>query len=720
MKKKKGVIAFVVFIAIVLLLGYYSYGIVKGTAKKDGDAGVKLGLDLAGGVSITYQAKGEETPSSEDMKDTVYKLQQRVETYSTEAEVYQVGDNRISVEIPGVSDANKILEELGTPGTLEFKTTEGETYMTGEQVADAQAGSYNDQKTGGVEYVVDLTLTEEGAKIFADKTEEYYQKVLPIYFDNECISYPTVQAHITDGKAQISGMESYEEAEALASQIRSGALTIELEELQSEVVGAKLGSQAITTSIYAAAIGLLIIIAFMIAVYFIPGLAASIALLIYTGLVLAILHLYHITLTLPGIAGIILSIGMAVDANVIIFARIREEIGIGRNVSQAIDIGFKKALSAIVDGNITTLIAAAVLGLRGSGTVKGFAATLAIGIVLSMFTALVITRWILKALYGMGFQDKKFYGQKKERKSINFLGKRALCFTISIAIIVIGFVGMGVHKGSSGNILNFSLEFMGGTSTTVAFDKDYTIEEIDEQIVPYIEEVTGDGNVQTQKIADSNSVIIKTRSLNLEEREAFNKAMEDNFGVKEEDITATNISSTISGEMRNDAIWAVVIATICMLIYIWFRFKDIRFASSAVIALVHDVLVVLAFYALSRTSVGTTFIACMLTLVGYSINATIVIFDRIRENMAISSGKRDIDLKEVVNKSITQTLSRSINTSLTTFIMVFVLFILGVSSIREFAAPLIVGIVCGGYSSVCITGALWYEFKTRFSKKKTS
>ncbi len=717
MKKKKGVVVFLVLIIAMLLLGYYSYGIVKGTAAKDNEKGIKLGLDLAGGVSITYQVKGDETPSAEDMKDTVYKLQKRVETYSTEAEVYQVGDNRISVEIPGVSDANSILEELGTPGTLEFKTTEGETFMTGEMVADAQAAT-DTSKTSSSKYVVQLKLNSEGAEIFSEKTGEYLNKVLPIYYDGKCISYPTVQNQITNGEAVISGMKSYEDAEALASQIRSGALKLELEELQSEVVGAKLGSQAIKTSIIAAIIGLLIIIAFMLIAYRIPGLAASIALLIYTGIVLAILHLYHITLTLPGIAGIILSIGMAVDANVIIFARIREEIAAGHSVAQSIDIGFKKAFSAIFDGNITTLIAAAVLGLRGSGTVKGFAATLAIGIVFSMFTALVISRWLVKALYGLGFQDKKFYGEKKERKSINFLGKRGLFFGISLAVIVAGFVGMGAHKAGNGQSLNFSMEFKGGTATTVAFDKDYTIEEIDEQIVPYIEEVTGDANVQTQKVADSNSIIIKTRTLNLDEREKLATAMEDNFGVQENDITSTNISSTISSEMRSDAIVAVIIATICMLIYIWFRFKDIRFASSAVIALVHDVLVVLAFYALSQTSVGSTFIACMLTLVGYSINATIVIFDRIRENLALESGRRDTDLKEVVNKSITQTLSRSINTSLTTFIMVFMLFILGVSSIREFAGPLMVGVICGGYSSVCITGALWYVFKTRFSKKK--
>ncbi len=717
MKKKKGVVVFLVMIIAMLLLGYYSYGIVKGTAAKDNEKGVKLGLDLAGGVSITYQVKGDETPSAEDMSDTVYKLQKRVETYSTEAEVYQVGDNRISVEIPGVSDANAILEELGTPGTLEFKTTEGETFMTGEMVADAQAGTDTSGKSSS-KYVVQLKLTSEGAEIFSEKTGEYLNKVLPIYYDGECISYPKVESQITNGEAVISGMKSYEDAEALASQIRSGALKLELEELQSEVVGAKLGSQAIKTSIIAAIIGLLIIIAFMLIAYRIPGLAASIALLIYTGIILAILHLYHITLTLPGIAGIILSIGMAVDANVIIFARIREEIAAGRTVAQSIDTGFKKAFSAIFDGNITTLIAAAVLGLRGSGTVKGFAATLAIGIVFSMFTALVISRWLVKALYGLGFQDKKFYGEKKEGKSVNFLGKRGVFFGVSLAVIVAGFVGMGAHKAGNGQALNFSMEFKGGTATTVAFDKDYTIEEIDDQIVPYVEEVTGDANVQTQKVADSNSIIIKTRTLDLDEREQLATAMEDNFGVQESDITSTNISSTISSEMRNDAVVAVIIATICMLIYIWFRFKDIRFASSAVIALVHDVLVVLAFYALSQTSVGSTFIACMLTLVGYSINATIVIFDRIRENLALESGRRDTDLKEVVNKSITQTLSRSINTSLTTFIMVFMLFVLGVSSIREFAGPLMVGVICGGYSSVCITGALWYVFKTRFSKKK--
>ncbi len=447
--------------------------------------------------------------------------------------------------------------------------------------------------------------------------------------------------------------------------------------------------------------------------------AASIALLLYAGILLAILHLYHITLTLPGIAGIILSIGMAVDANVIIFARIREEIAEGKIISQAIDSGFKKAFSAILDGNITTLIAAVVLYLRGSGTVRGFAITLAIGILISMFSALVLTRWLVKALYGIHFQDRKFYGEKKQRTPFGFVKRRFLCIGISVAVIAAGFIGMGAHRAINGNVLNFSLEFVGGTSTTVTLDRDYTIEEIDEDIVPYIEDALNDTNIQTQKVADSTDVIFKTRSLTLEEREAMVDALEESAGVTEADIQESqNISSTISAEMRNDAIWAVIIATICMLIYIWIRFRQMRFAAAAVICLGHDVLIVLAFYALSRTSVGTTFIACMLTLLGYSINATIVLFDRVRENLAAESGNRNIDYENVVNNSITQTMSRSILTSLTTFIMVFIIFIMGVSSIREFTGPLMIGVISGAYSSLCLAGPLWYMFMMRSLKRK--
>lgn len=742
MKKSKGILTLVVTLLAIIGLGYVAiWGI--GTEKAGAASEIKQGLDLAGGVSITYQVVGDEEPSDEDMSDTVYKLQKRVETYSTEALVYREGSDRINIEIPGVSDADAILADLGKPGALYFiapvdsngnpnysYTGEGETgfslnksieelqadgsiVLSGTDVETSQGGSTKDSM-GNNQFVVALTFTKEGSDAFADATAKALGNTIGIYYDGDFISVPTVQTVITEGQAQITGMDSFEEAEKLASQIRIGGLKLELEELRSNVVGAQLGSEAITTSLYAAAIGLALIAIFMIAVYYVPGFASVLALIIYTILTVLCINMFELTLTLPGIAGIILSIGMAVDANVIIFARIREEIATGKTVRSSIDIGFKKAMSAIVDGNITTLIAALVLGLKGSGTVKGFAQTLALGIVLSMFTALIITRVILKALFAIGLKDVKFYGIAKEPKSINFLGKRKVFFGISLALIVAGFVFMGVNTANTGKILNYSLDFVGGTSTNVTFNEDMPLADIDARVVPVIEDITKDANVQVQKVAGTNQVIFKTRTLNVEERQILTDALVANFGINDELITAETISSTISSEMKSDAIIAVVIAAICMLLYIWFRFKDIRFATSAVAALIHDVLVVLAFYAAARVSVGSTFIACMLTIVGYSINATIVIFDRIRENLAVM-GKKDA-LDDMVNKSISQTLSRSIFTSLTTFVMVAALFILGVSSIREFALPLMVGIVCGTYSSVCITGALWYVLRTKIKK----
>ena len=714
MKKKQGILVLILTAVVIGLLAFTSvvgFGPTGTGAAKN----IKTGLDLAGGVSITYRVKGDD-PSQSDMDDTIYKLQKRVESYSNEAQVYQEGNDRINVEIPGVSDANKILEELGKPGSLEFQDESGEVVLNGSDIADAQGAVYDDPNTGVKKYVVSLTLTKDGTDKFAKATEENLNKTIAIVYDGETISAPTVQAVISDGKAEISGQSSIEEAKSLASIIRIGSLKLELEELRSSVVGAQLGQQAIKTSLIAGGIGLALVAVFMMIVYALPGVVAALSLAIYTGLELLMLNAFDLTLTLPGIAGIILSIGMAVDANVIIYARIREEIAAGKSVRTSIKTGFQKATSAIVDGNITTLIAAAVLGAMGTGSVKGFAMTLALGIVLSMFTALVVSRLITNAFYAVGLRDEKYYGRQKERKTIDFVGRRKIFFTISLILILVAPVGMGIFSAKDGKALNYSLEFMGGTSTNVTFNEDLSIEEIDKEVKPVVQEVTGDANIQAAKVAGSNAVIIKTRSLSLEEREELNQKLVDAFGVDESTISAESISSTVSSEMRRDAVIAVVIATICMLIYIWFRFKDVRFASSAVLALVHDVLVVLGFYAVARVSVGNTFIACMLTIVGYSINATIVIFDRIRENMK-SMGKKQ-DLADVVNASITQTLTRSIYTSFTTFITIFVLFILGVASIREFALPIMVGIICGAYSSVGVTGTLWYTLRTKFKPEK--
>ena len=738
MKKSNAIIALAAIVLAIAAFGYMVfYGV--GVDQVGSAEGIHLGLDLAGGVSITYKAVEEGTPSTEDMDDTVYKLQQRVEGYSTEAQVYKEGSDRISIEIPGLSDANAVLEELGKPGSLYFINhkdsagndnydaygnlsksideleADGSIVLTGSNVVESRAGAIKNDM-GNTEYVVELTLDDEGTKRFATATTEAAktQDTIMIYYDGKPASIPVVKTAITGGMAQISGQKTVEEAEQLASTIRIGGLKIELEELRSNVVGAQLGTEAISRSLKAGVIGFGIIVLFMCAVYFIPGLASSIALILYCLVTVFCLNFFDMTLTLPGIAGIVLSIGMAVDANVITFARIREEIASGKSVRSAIDEGYKKALSAIIDGNVTTLIAALVLGVIGTGSIKGFAQTLALGIVVSMITALFVTKLIIRSFYALGIKDEKWYGKAKLQKNIDFLSKRNLFIILSSGVIIVGIVTMIVNSAMGKHSLNYSLEFLGGTSTNVTFNEDMPLADIDAKVVPSIEKITGDANVQVQKVSGSNEVIFKTRSLDVKEREAFNDMMEQEFGVEADKIVAETISSTISAEMSRDAILAIVVATILMLIYIWFRFKDVRFGASSVICLVHDVLVVVTFYALARITVGSTFVACILTIVGYSINATIVIFDRIREKLAAS--KEELD--KLVNEAVNQTLSRSLFTSLTTFIMVAVLYILGVSSVKEFALPLMIGIICGTYSSVCLASAIWYILRTKVAAKK--
>ncbi len=763
MKKSKGFIAIVVLLACLVGLGYYASSILSATSvsQSTGDgntseSGIKLGLDLSGGVSITYQIK-DENPSQTDIDDTIAKLEQRIESDSTisttEYSVYQVGDDRITVEIPGVYDANSVFESLGNPGTLYFisqydadgnanysyDSTVSEDYspyslnydletliengsviLSGSDVKSASAAYQTSSTLGTSEPVVELQFNDDAAEIFAEATTSAYEngESIGIYYDDHFLSVPTVSAAITDGNCVINGMDSYEEAEQLATFIRVGAMTLELEELESNVVGAQLGGQALSSSIKAAAIGLILVMLFMIIMYGISGVAASIGLALYTALVIAFIYWFEITLTLPGIAGIILGIGMAVDANVIIFARIREELAGGKTVLTSIKEGYKKALSAILDGQVTTFIAAVVLMLLGSGTVKGFAYTLMISIILSLFTALVVTRLLMLAAYGVGFKSEKFYGKAKERKPIRFMKHKAVYFTISLVIIAAGVIGMIAYSASGNRALNFSLEFVGGTSTTADFGTEYTIDEIEEEIIPEVAEVIGDTSIQATTVDGSTSIVLKTKTLTLDEREALNEMLVETFGVDETTIESQSISSTVSSEMRSDAVVAVIVACVCMLLYIWFRFKDIRFATSAIAALVHDVLVVLAAYALIRISAGNTFIACMLTIVGYSVNDTIVIFDRIRENMrGVKTVTRE-SLAEVADRSLTQTLSRSINTSVTTFIMVLLLFIFGVSSIREFALPLMVGLICGSYSSIFIATELWYVMKLHLGKNR--
>ena len=748
MRKNKAIAIILLIVVLLAGLGTYGMNVLQATTAK-GDNSIILGLDLSGGVSITYQIMTE-NPTQTDINDTIAKLEERAENYSTEYAVYQVGEDRITVEIPGVFDANAVLEELGSPGALYFiveknaqgkmnysydETSEekvpyvlnyeleelmenGSVILTGNDVKSAEAGFQPDQY-GNQAPVVSLTLTNEGAKIFGDATTEAAKTgaTIGIYYDDHFVSVPVVETAITNGECIISGHTDYADAEELATFIRVGAISLKLEELESNVVGAQLGTDALSSSIKAAGIGLLLVMLFMIVMYRLPGVVSAIALGVYTFGTIVFVQLLEITLTLPGIAGIILGIGMAVDANVVTFARIREEIAAGTTVSMSIKNGYKKAMSAIVDGNATTFIAAVVLVMLGSGTVKGFAYTLMISIVMSMITALVVAKYLMQAFYAVGLKDKKLYGEAKAIKTIDFLKHRVLYFVISLVIILAGIGGMIYHGVTTDKAFNYGIEFAGGTSTTADFGRSYTIDEIEKEIVPYVTEVTGDAAVQATTVDDSTNIVLKTKTLSLEERELLNAMLVEKFGVDESTITTQSISSTVSEEMRQSAIIAVIVACFFMLIYIRLRFKDLRFATSAILALVHDVLVVLTAYALLRITVGNTLIACVLTVVGYSINNTIVVFDRIRENLATLKKQTPETWYEVANRSLTQTLTRSMYTSITTLIMVVLLYIMGVPAIKEFALPLMVGMICGTYSSLLIATQLWYEMKTRIKTK---
>ena len=718
--------AVLVIIAFLLILGVAIYTAIFGVADRGKVEYIKLGLDLKGGLSVTYEIQ-EDDYSDKDLEDTKYKIEQRVEAYTNEYSVYEDGDKMITAEIPGVTNADEILNALNIEGKLEFldpdnytKWSQGQEYeaaLTGDDIKNATAGIDSDN---GNDNVVQLAFTDEGAQKFADVTAANVGNIVYIIYDNKVVSAPTVQSAITGGSAEINKIGSYEEAEQLATTIRIGALPLTLKQVRSNIVGATLGSDAISTSLKAGAIGIALVFLIMIIVFRIPGLVASFALAFYTILDLLVLNLFNVTLTLPGIAGVILSVGMAVDANVIIFTRIKEELADGKSVKQAVKGGFHNALSAIIDGNVTTLIAALVLGIFGTGTIKGFAITLAIGVVLSVFTALAVSQSLLTALVNLGVTDAKYFGVAREPKKTNFVKAGKFCMLGSLIVIIACFCMMPVNNKSKGSPLNFSVEFAGGTSLTVGFDKEYSLSEAEKDIVPVIAEAAGIGEagISVQTVSGTNEIVFKMPELSDDgtddsQMSKVRSALTDKLGadVKEANV----ISGSVSSEMSKNAIFSVILAAILMLIYIAIRFHDVKFGASAVIALLHDVAMVFCLYIILRLTVGNTCIACLLTIVGYSINATIIIFDRVRENIGVMKPKK-ATYKDIVNLSINQTFSRTIYTSLTTFVTIFVLYIMGVASIKEFALTLMAGVVIGAYSSVCITGPLWYYMKTKLGK----
>jgi len=678
---------------------------------------MKLGLDVKGGVYVVMEAqtdlKGEELRTL--MEQTQAVVEERVNQMGLAEPVVTIeGEKRIRVELPGAEDAEAAIAQIGQTAQLQFALADGTIVLDGSNVKDAQA--VMDEQSAG--YAVALEFDSEGADLFYDATSMAYSggvdsaiegvldKAIMIILDGQIISAPEVNEPISGGRCSITGGFTQEEASNLAALIRGGALPVELVEINSSVQSAKIGYNALEMSVYAGIIGLVLILVLMVVAYRAMGIAADLALLLYVVIVLNVLSAMGSVLTLPGIAGIILSVGMAVDANVVIFSRIREEIVAGKTVRVAAQTGFKRAMSTIIDSQVTTLIAAVILYQVGTSAVKGFAFTFMLGIVASIFTAVVVTQLYVGILADSRKHAKKSYFGIKEdntatfsiNKDLHFIKHRKVFYIISVVILVLG-LAFGVVRG-----LNYGIDFTGGTMIQMDMGKQVKISEVEKAIKDYELKpeiiYSGENNEQ---------IVIRTiESLDNAQRAEIIDTINAEFGTTDEDVVAQELfGPSVGKELRNNAILAIVLASICMLIYIRFRFAQWKFGAAALLGVLHDVLIVISFYAIFNITVNNPFIAGILTVVGYSINDTIVIFDRIRENIRYM---KKGNTEETIDKSITQTLGRSLMTSVTTLIVMVPLLIMAGDAIREFVLPLMVGIIAGAYSSIAVCSPLYYEF----------
>ena len=720
-------------VIVILVLGWIISIFGAGPVKKISEQ-LKYGLDINGGVYVLLEAETDATGTelSRLMEQTKAVLENRVNAMGiSEATVSVEGSNRVRVEMPGVDNAKEAIDQIGRTAQLRFLLADGTEVMNGDAVSDA--GFDTDGTNGG--YKITMEFTSEGSDLFSEATAKtasgditstikdangtaVSNQAIVIMLDDEIISAPVADKQITSRSCEITrpGGFTQEEASQISSLIRGGALPASLVEVNSSVESATIGADALTKSVEAGIIGLCIVFVLMILAYGILGFVADVALALYVLLDLWILGGLGAVLTLPGIAGIILSIGMAVDSNVIIFTRIREEVAKGKSVLTAVDSGFHSALTTVIDSQTTTLIAAFVLYLIGTTSVRGFALTLMLGTVLSIFTAVVITQLFVSVIAeNKTFGQPKYFGMKSDgtprmfiKHQFNFIKNRKKFYAISLVVFLIG-IGCAGFKG-----LQFGIDFTGGTTIQLDMGEQVDIDEVKDTIASYELDPTivyaGEENDQ---------IVIRTiKDLKSDERNEVVDTLREKYDLADDAVLASEeFGPTVGKELQNNAVKAVLIASLCMLIYIRFRFKTWKFGVAAISGLIHDVLITLAIYAIFGFTINNPFIAGILTVVGYSINDTIVVFDRIREN-EIYYKRKEMDKR--INDSVNQTLSRSLMTSLTTLIVMVPLFFMVSDEIRQFLIPLIIGVSVGTYSSICLCSPFLYELTHREGMSKYS
>ena len=693
----------------------------------DTENGIRLGLDLVGGSRIVYEAQIPEgydmSNLADDMNSVQKVIRQRLTDKGfTEATVTLTGDNRVTVEIPQITNPEEAVQTLGTTAQLIFADADGKEWLTGEDIAKA---SYGYGRPTGTEvadvHYVQVQFTSEGRQKFAEATASVSARTdgtnqLFILMDDQIISYPSVSEKIDNDSCVISGSFTRESAQELADLINAGQIPFSLTQVELRSVGPQLGADAMRTSLIAGAIGVLLVCLFMLIVYRVPGLVACMALGFYIVIEALIFSLIRVNLSLPGIAGIILSIGMAVDANVVIFERIKEELRAGKTVKSAIESGFKRAFTAILDSNITTLIAAAVLFFLGTGTIVGFATTLGIGVIVSMFTALTVTHFLLNRMVDFRIRSPKAYGLNDHalRPRFAVLKNFKIFGGISILLVLTGLVSL-ILLPFGQNFFNLSIDFAGGTE--IEFAMHQTVDQnLQTEVGNLFEEVTGMEASSVTSSGDNNeNVLIRSTSIDSEKREAVIEKMTETYNLTEDDIYNNNdVSASVGSDLQRAAFLCAIVAIVLMLIYITIRF-ELTSGLAAVICLVHDLLIMLSVYVWLQIPLDTNFIAAALTIFGYSINASIIVFDCVRENLRTA---RKEPFEAVAERCVWQTMGRTINTSLTTLFTVGMIFILGVPSLKQFTLPLIVGILAGAWSSVMLSTSLWGFFRKKFRKKR--
>lgn len=719
----------IISILIILLIAFGFYSMFNGVGgSKPLKDKVNLGLDIKGGAYVLMEAqtdkKGAELKKLMDQTQAV--IEKRVNALGlSEPTITIEGEKRLRIEMPGAENTDDAIKKIGKTAQLKFLLADESEVLTGKDVKNASTEV--DQNNGG--YLVNLEFTDKGAKLFEEGTKEAISKahkpkdsnlqsdVIIIKLDDKVISSPQVQGVISGGTCQItSGKGGFRKSEAteLSALIRGGALPVAMKEVSSSQQDATIGYNAFEKSVKAGIIGVILIFILMVLLYRVMGLVANLALLAYIVILVAVMALMGSTLTLPGIAGIVLSIGMAVDANVIIFTRIREELSAGGAIRPSCENGFKNSMSTIIDSQITTFIAAVVLYQLGTSLVKGFAWTLMIGIAASILTAVILTRLFMTVLsHSNIFADKKFFGVKKDNKisfelntNINFIKIRKIAYIISIVVFLIG-GGIFIARG-----YNYGIDFTGGTMMHVDMHK--VVDQ--DKLKSFLKKNDVAGEVIYAGKANKEVIVRTRKHLDRASREKLLEAMHKEYKIdKKKDIKEFNdFGPSIGKLLRQNAIKALTIAAVLMLVYIRIRFRKWRFGGAALIGVIHDVLIMLAFYSIFYYEISNPFIAAILTVFGYSINDTIVIFDRIRENNKyLKKGA----VADVINKSINSTLSRSIVTSLTTMIVMVPLLIFTSDVIRSFTIPLMIGVATGTYSSVFICGSLYYDFTNLFTGK---